>query len=428
MMIAATIKRTRMLFSAAAVGVCMSAAGLVFAGQHGESAPHRCTGCATGTCFAKINTYGHYATQWRRWPGATDYEGVRRPTPKVAVPDVIVPDEANEGRVERRTRSDKPIDSDFGSASPGLQIPSEVVSGADADGPSNPFENTVPNTDLPESNATDGFGGVDFGLEEPITPETPPAESNEGTFGPLDPANDLPDAPPFDDDQGADAPLFDFGLIPPPATHVDSERAVRSIKNRRPVMQRDDTPQVKSIPTEISEPRIDVPEYGTVGGSFSYADLMPPSQADATTRRAKKSLLIGPVTFEDSELNTLLPEPLPGIAQSVVEAKSMVSSATVVSSDETASQELREVEGIVVDRSANPLRQTRTSKKVALRESMETVPLVQESTIELKPVPKPDETSVSAPAVTSKSSAVTRSFASTSQRSLRNTLRKNPLR
>lgn len=209
-------------------------------------ATDRCSGCATGQCQVSPN-FGYHAPSYRRWPGATIYEGYRSRKSGVSVPDQKIPSVLDEGRIEPRSRSNRPLD-------PQRPLPGQIIPGG-AEGSSmrgntvpqsgRPFDGMIPETELPSRRANNGPAGGAFEAPPAIQPgptnsgdvfnlptdegaPTPPA--NDAPFDPFAPAAD--DAPLFDP-AGAGEP--DFGVIQPPTRNVNV-RAVRAIRNRAAVL------------------------------------------------------------------------------------------------------------------------------------------------------------------------------------------------
>lgn len=334
---------------------------------YGQPLPH---GCATGNCSPKADSYGHYQVQWRRWPGATTYEGVLRPKPQVDVPEPMIPNEINEGRTEPRTRSDKPLDDAAGGGSPSELVP--FPNG----GTPNPFDNTVPNTDLPDTNTNSFDGG--FGVEAPITPDPAP-NTNPGTapFDPLGPDPIEPE-PEMDSDPDADLPLIDFGLAPMPS----KEMAVRSIRSRALALQRDDD----------------------VTHSNDLADVVPTAKAEAT--------VVDQVSYEEG--GSSMDSAVSSTPSSVAQAEDNETNSSAGAS------------GSIIDNDrsqGNPLRRGNAARATPAPILATPAP---SATFELKEVVV-DPPSTSSRPVAVQSRPAGRSLASSARRSLP-TLRKNPLR
>ena len=139
--------------------------GSAFAVEHNShSAPHRTVGCEDGNCQPRSASFGHYSPSWRKWPEARAiYEGFRSAEEGVSSEEDQLPEPRDEIRFERRTRSSRPLDPE----PPGL-LDDVIPSSTDETDPNNPFNQLVPETDLPGAggdngagDAGGGFGGFD---------------------------------------------------------------------------------------------------------------------------------------------------------------------------------------------------------------------------------------------------------------------------
>ena len=252
-----------------------------FAGQHSESAPHRCAGCATGACRPNARTFGWWPTGWRRWPTATPYRGVGGRKGAAGIPEVQVPGTDEEARFEERTRSEKPLDADeiisvdlpsgdgsqpaAESSSADTQIlPDAFSEGADpssaAPPPSieaerNPFapvdENALP-TNEQDDNPFGAGGNIFDSMEDDTSPmSTPDSQPQSDGFEPID-----------------------FGFSPVdvgPNSDAESSNPNDTAAGRSKI-EPPRSLQLRQVSTAVPVP--------TLGGAelFSDADLLPPSE------------------------------------------------------------------------------------------------------------------------------------------------------
>lgn len=299
MMIRATIFRKRTIAVLAVLwGLPASFSN---AGDHfgAHSAAHRCSGCATGQCQVSPN-FGYYAPIYRRWPGSTIYEGYRSQTTGATVPGQKIPSVLDEGRVEPRTRSDRPLGPQRplpgplvpgdagGSAMPGNTMPGSTMPGSTvpgSNGSASPLNGFAPESELRSGGTNSSPAGSVFETPPAVQPESsnagdlfnlptddsaPAAPANDAPFDPFGPATD--DTPLFDP-AGAGEP--DFGAIQPPTRKVNV-RAVRAIRNRAAVLY----PADESLPS-ASDRAVKAPAEANkseMDDAFDFSGLLPLSQ------------------------------------------------------------------------------------------------------------------------------------------------------
>ena len=238
------------------LSICLALFGLV-ALSDGQ-------GCLDGNCSPRTATWGHYEPQWRRWPGATTYQGYKKPMPAVSVPEPKVPDAINETRSSELTRSDRPLDPE--------DIPAPMVPGVEGE---DPFSNTVDESDIPAGVEAGGGGDVgaggdmDGGFQPPGTEAIPePAAPGGGMFDNL-PGNDAP------------APAGDGGLFPAPAgdggnTEDDADDNIFGDSfnlDSRAKSPTGDQVVTRPIPIPLRTiETVEVPKRNSTS-EFSYADL-----------------------------------------------------------------------------------------------------------------------------------------------------------
>jgi|GEM_PF-3787232 len=440
--------------------------GSAFAVEHNSfSAPQSTVGCENGNCQPRTSSFGHYSPSWRPWPGSRSiYEGYRKANEGVTTEEEWLPDPRDETRFERRTRSDRPLDPEPG----GGGMLNEVD-------PNNPFNQVVPETDMPDGVLPDGIapggngagdaggglggfggdlggGGLGGGIggdaappagnngggaQEPLFNAEP--ETNPDTGG--DFFNELPgdDVKPMDD-------LF------PTSQRSPSDRKllinigpVRFIKNRPSPLNRAQR-DTSATPIPVSQAQaLSVPDLGMAGlvqddepgllGSFSSNDLVSPkrkieARAEAETNKRITVSGIDQVSFDEPVQSGPISDP---------------------------KDEVR-----VYEETGNPLRprvvkaSSKESQAKAKLPHNEELPssgkLVPELDVALLPVPGAEEKSViptgkklesnvvaQIPALESELSPASkveelkrqdgsRRLVAMNKRSLRDTLRKNPLR
>ena len=222
-------------------------------------------GCLDGNCTPRATTWGHYEPQWRRWPGATTYQGYRKPIPAVSVPEPKVPDAINETRSSEVTRSDRPLDPEDMP-----NMPPPVVPGAEGE---DPFSNTVDESDIPAPEMGVGAGGDmgagGGGFQPPNAEAIPePAQAGGGMFDAL-PGNEPP------------APAGDNELFPNPAGgggdggNDDNSGDIFGDDfnlDSRSKSSSGDKVVTRPIPTKMLKPA-EVAKKETLNSEFSYADL-----------------------------------------------------------------------------------------------------------------------------------------------------------
>ena len=255
-------KQTGSFLATLTVVVCLFGTVAVSDGQNNLS------GCVDGNCSPRTLTYGHYQPMWRRWPGATTYEGYLKPSGTTAVPEPTIPDALNESRTLPRTRSEEPLD--------GNEATKFMP---DASNEANPFNATVDESDIPQQG---GFGQTGMGVPNangtaPLGGAddlmAPPPSDND-LFSPL-PSNDAPPAPggfanPPSQESAPDAE-FDFGL--PALDDQSNNSAIRAIKNRRLDLNLKTT-KMTMVPTIEQQTHVEIAPYEAVGGEFSVSDLI----------------------------------------------------------------------------------------------------------------------------------------------------------
>lgn len=409
-----------------ALGVVLLAAATSPAGQLGENFPRDNTsGCASGQCKPPI--YGYHRPQIRPWPGSTIYEGYRRRRPAAEVPDWKIPTELDEARTSPRTRSTE-TDTD--------------TNGAAGASPENPFNNIVPENELPTPEAETGFGDENAAINDLIDPNvTLPLNENpfdaavpedDNPFNPAVPPNGenpfepggmVPQSNPFNPDEGDSDDPFSFQRTPRDSLRAS---AARSITNRTPRLL------TETGPREIIGQPVDIPRYATLGGPFSLADLAPTRAPRQTT----SSQIIEPSRSATARQTVQQV----GYLQSGQAGSSELVLVKVDDNEETKAFASVEVAASARSQS-NPLRNPeRRASAAADKET--TPPLVEQPRVELHPVPTQGsqpmpkqaeppataESNVTAVELQSESNMASRFLQLAEQRSLRDTLRKNPLR
>ncbi len=320
-------------------GMILIGVSPLLAGHFGNGAAHSCAGCATGQCQPRTSTYGHHQATWRRWPGASNYEGYIRPRPQLSVPAEQVPDKINEGRLEPRSRSNKPLDSapmSGGSAAPGVMpnvTPSSPADFGSGDAADNPFNTIVPESDIPampdtlppnntESIPTPGAeadqpnpfsqpdvtpapggnvfdggpfdGGTGGGGANPLEGFNPGGNETPAPFSPggnttpppFSPGGDTT-PPPFSPG-GNDAPAgesIDFGMLPAPMRPVSSGQLLESLTKRAPSLRlAEHTNTVPAILTNLFAGESDSK------GTLRVASLTPVSSQPPVAKQAPVSV------------------------------------------------------------------------------------------------------------------------------------------
>ena len=173
------MKATRTIL-ALTLAIALCAENLAVAAHVIPPTPPPCS--ADGVCYPHRNTWGHYGTRWRQWPG------VAAPTPTPALPESVLPAfEAPQPEEEERQ------------APPPIEVPAPEEEEDDEEGDAPP---DVPPFTLPP-------------LPQPTRPGQPAPARPEGTAPPPLPFGQPPERPttplPFGE------PLERPGT-PPPAT------------------------------------------------------------------------------------------------------------------------------------------------------------------------------------------------------------------
>ena len=251
----------------------------------GESAPHRCVGCATGNCAPGPVNYGHYRPIWRRWPIADRLAEDRRED-AADIPPVEVPDPVDEVRSRPRTRSTEPTD---GAIRPELpQTPGALDTTPSPEANGDPFrtrpESEAPDflDDLPQFNDAGGpLGDEGRGMrgdeaggvlgEVDVEPE-----DNDGFLDDLDlendnvnPVDDLPGLRNFDDPVDLNDPPFGRNRLRTPkrlalnrpTTSRPSIQPALTIGGRTNALR---PPSVLTVPDDAASKRsLDPPSFST---------------------------------------------------------------------------------------------------------------------------------------------------------------------
>ena len=254
--------------------------------HHAAAAAQRVVGCIDGQCGIPVSPFGHYQGSWRRWPYSKDTPVERRPIGKSPL-DSIVPDAVEESRIRPRTRSDRPLDPKDMGLDAGSDMQPFVPNPADQN---NPFNNTVEESDLPNSpiGPGDATDNASDSLFSPTVPETDAEDSGGSLF-------DIPTNPPSTDSGAGD--LFDQShFFPPPPSQRTPKLGTRSIISRGVSLQARGklTNQVVQVVSSAGaklpeQSKSEQPVIDDTLGLASYSESVPDTRALETPTKLSPS-------------------------------------------------------------------------------------------------------------------------------------------
>lgn len=379
------------------------------AGQHYvEPGTQSVAGCIDGACGTPAGPYGHYQGSWRRWPYSKDSQLPANRQGTIAR-EPFVPDVLDEGRTRPRTRSDRPLDpKDMGSSAGVGTLPLVPAPGDEA----NPFNNTVDDSDMQAGgNPSEGVGEGN-----PFPPAggnaTDPLFDSPPAFDEPAPGGDADFGVPGDDANSDEIPdLFGHSeLIPPPTKKVRRQEAIRSIKSRGVTLLKDSQSikigSSKQITRGLENPS---PDQGNI-------DLVSFEDFETKSRSAQMPQRIAKLSESQVVETSTLPPKQPGDAN-----QSLAVDESHAANEDAAESEL-EHDSVAQDElpSQNPLRKGKSTPRKPVKST--TPKAAQAKATPIVELPKKAEFEMHA---NSESRTLSQAVAS---RSLRDTLRKNPLR
>ena len=290
----------------------------------------------------------------------------------------------------------------------------------------NPFE-SIPEIELPLPGDVDGS----------LLPIDPSANDdlNDDLFDQLDPANDPalknPNVDAVPDNEPKTTPseedLFDFGARLPHKYFANSTNAIRSIQNRRDSNSKQQAAKISLVPVHVKGSELDPTKLdGSVGARFSSQDLLPPDYERKPAENAQRPNVVKQAVPKTANQANQYKLPLPPIARNQVVSVSYqeTTSGELTPRQSNIEQPVVEEHGArnLVPISGNPLRGT--LRPLADRKVQNSSATLEKSKLPPTP-PKLKPVKVSA---TVGIKSTSRRLALPTKRSMRSTLRENPLR